>query len=100
MLNRAVGEERYESVRIYRRIWAAKVYYLRRQWMYRLFINAPDAAALFGIYPLIDSSHGYGSSSTSHQTQLPMKCIVTSKKTLSIVMGLSVCGSCSSVEST
>merc|ERR1712113_642757 len=61
VLNRAVGEERYESVRLYRRIWAAKVYYLRRQWMYRLFVNAPDAAALFGIYPLIDSSHGYGS---------------------------------------
>ena len=64
MLNRAVGEDTYDSVRVGRRIISNKFYYLRQHLLYRCFIESPDIAAMIGIYPKTDSSHGYGSTST------------------------------------
>lgn len=65
MLNRAVGEERYNEIRVGRRIWQNKVYYIRQHLLYRLFIESPDLSCMLGVYPKCDTSHGYGSSSTS-----------------------------------
>ncbi len=63
MLNRVVGEDRYESLRVERRIMSNKFYYLRQHMLYRIFIESPDVASMIGIYPKTDSSHGYGSNS-------------------------------------
>ena len=64
MLNRVVGEDRYESLRVERRIFQNKFYYLRQHLLYRIFIESPDVASMIGIYPKTDSSHGYGSNSS------------------------------------
>ena len=63
MLNRAVGEDRYDSIRVQRRIISNKFYYLRQHLLYRIFIESPDVGCMLGIYPKTDSSHGYGSNS-------------------------------------
>ncbi len=65
MLNRVVGEERYDGLRVSRRILQNKIYYLRQHQLYRTFIESPDLACLLGIYPKTDNSHGYGSNSIS-----------------------------------
>jgi hypothetical protein len=64
MLNRVVGEENYDSVRITRRVFSSKFYYLRQHLLYRIFIESPDVGAMIGIYPKTDTTHGYGSNST------------------------------------
>ena len=33
--------------------------------LYRTFIESPDVASMLGIYPKTDSSHGYGSNSST-----------------------------------
>ncbi len=93
MLNRVVGEERYDNVRVQRRILSNKFYYFRQQWLYQLFVEAPDIAQLLGIYPKTDQSHGFGYHSICPSTQTPMKCTEISRKTPSTVTVLSVCGS-------
>lgn len=60
MLNRVVGEERYDAVRVWRRCMTNKFYYMRQQMLYQCFIESPDIANLLGIYPKMDSSHGFG----------------------------------------
>lgn len=60
MINRVVGENRYESLRIHRRVLSNKFYYLRQNILYTLFVESPDLACMLGIYPKVDSSHGFG----------------------------------------
>ncbi len=36
------------------------MYYLRQQILYRWFVEHPDLANMLGIYPKVDSSHGFG----------------------------------------
>lgn len=60
MLNRVVGEERYDAVRVWRRVWVNKFYYYRQMMLYQCFIETPDLANLLGIYPKVDTSHGFG----------------------------------------
>ena len=65
MLNRVVGEERYDAIRVTRRVFSNKFYYLRQHLLYRMFVESPDVACMMGVYPKTDSSHGYGSQSRS-----------------------------------
>ena len=60
--------------------------------LYRCFIETPDLANLLGIYPKMDSTHGYGFYSKIFIIQILMKCIEIFKKTQLIVMVLSACG--------
>ena len=101
MLNRVVGEERYDAIRIQRRVYSNKFYYLRQQVLYRWFVEHPDVANLLGVYPKVDSSHGFGFYSIlSFIFKTLTKCTEISKKTPSTVMVLSVCGSVTSSECT
>ncbi|EGR31086.1 hypothetical protein IMG5_118110 [Ichthyophthirius multifiliis] len=59
ILNRAVGEDRYDKIRVYRRTLQNKIYYTRQQMLYEIFIEHPDIAQHIGIYPKIDSTHGF-----------------------------------------
>jgi hypothetical protein len=38
ILNAAVGEERYDALRIKRRVFTTRFYYLRQQILYRWFV--------------------------------------------------------------
>ena len=64
MINRVVGEDRYDAVRVWRRTLSNKFYYFRQQLLYQCFVETPDLANLLGIYPKVDSSHGFGYFST------------------------------------
>ena len=55
-------------------------------------METPDIASMLGIYPKVDSSHGFGYFSIWLLIQTPTKCTGISKKTPSTVMGLLVCG--------
>ncbi|EAR82265.1 hypothetical protein TTHERM_01230120 (macronuclear) [Tetrahymena thermophila SB210] len=59
MLNKAVGEERYDALRLARRTWGMRFYYARQQVMYETFVDHPDLANWVGMYPKVDSSHGF-----------------------------------------
>ena len=65
MANRLIGESRYDAIRVQRRIFSNKFYYLRQHMLYRCFVESPDVANMIGIYPKTDSSHGYGNPSTT-----------------------------------
>ena len=82
MINRVVGEERYDAVRVWRRTLSNKFYYYRQQMLYQCFVETPDIASMLGIYPKVDSSHGYGSHSNDILMQFNMKCTEISRKTL------------------
>eukprot|EP01015_Nassula_variabilis_P002748 TRINITY_DN1160_c0_g1_i5.p1 TRINITY_DN1160_c0_g1~~TRINITY_DN1160_c0_g1_i5.p1 ORF type:complete len:233 (+),score=30.11 TRINITY_DN1160_c0_g1_i5:148-846(+) len=58
-LNRAIGEERYENLRMSRRIYQAKMYYQRQQLLFEMFLDFPEWANSLGVYPKQDSSHGF-----------------------------------------
>jgi len=60
MINKLVGEERYDIFRVWRRVQSNKFYYLRQQMLFRCFVETPDIANMLGIYPKVDTSHGYG----------------------------------------
>jgi len=60
MINAVVGEDRYDAIRVSRRVWTTKVYYFRQQILYRWFVEHAELAQMLGIYPKIDSSHGFG----------------------------------------
>lgn len=101
MLNRVVGEERYDAIRVQRRVYSNKFYYLRQQVLYRWFVEHPDVANLLGVYPKVDSSHGFGFYSIYWFIFKTLtKCTEISKKTPSTVMVLSGCGSVTSSECT
>ena len=68
--------------------------------LYRTFIESPDVASMLGIYPKTDSSHGYGSNSSTLFIKFLTKCIEISKKTPLTVTVLSECGLFISVAST
>jgi hypothetical protein len=51
---------------------------------------------MLGVYPKVDSSHGFGFNSNTVETQIPMRCIGTSRKIQSIVAVPSECGLCTS----
>jgi len=59
ILNRVVGEERYDYLRVQRRISSNKFYYYRQQILYEMYVDYPEYAALCGIYPKTDQSHGF-----------------------------------------
>lgn len=92
MINRIVGEDRYDNWRVQRRIISNKFYYFRQQMLYKCFIETPDLANLLGIYPKMDSTHGYGFYSTKKLMKTPTKCIEISKKTPLTVTVHLVCG--------
>ena len=58
-LNKLIGEERYDQMRMFRRVNAMKFYYARQNVLYETFILWPDLANLIGIYPKVDTSHGF-----------------------------------------
>ena len=60
MLNRAVGENRYDAFRVYRRVLTNKFYFARQEWLYKMFVETPDIACMLGVYPKVDCSHGFG----------------------------------------
>ena len=92
MLNRVVGEERYDAVRVWRRVMSNKFYYYRQTLLYQCFVETPDLANLLGIYPKMDSSHGFGFYSINPFMQILTKCIEISRKIPSTVTVLSACG--------
>eukprot|EP01017_Pseudomicrothorax_dubius_P018095 TRINITY_DN2014_c0_g1_i1.p1 TRINITY_DN2014_c0_g1~~TRINITY_DN2014_c0_g1_i1.p1 ORF type:complete len:221 (+),score=35.90 TRINITY_DN2014_c0_g1_i1:124-786(+) len=59
ILNRVIGESRYDTLRIQRRIIQAKIWYTRQQFLYEMYVDYPEMAALLGVYPKVDSSHGF-----------------------------------------
>lgn len=93
MLNRLVGENTYDTLRVTRRVFSNKFYYLRQHMLYRCFIESPDVACMLGIYPKTDNSHGYGSTGKSMSTQSGTKCTEISRKTPLTVTVPSECGS-------
>ena len=60
MINRVVGEQRYDAFRVYRRVLSNKFYYARQEMLYQCFVETPDIANMLGIYPKVDTSHGFG----------------------------------------
>lgn len=56
---RIIGEDRYNVLRLERRIAIAKFYYSRQQILHQVFIDFPEVAHTIGIYPKADASHGY-----------------------------------------
>jgi hypothetical protein len=61
MFNRLIGEERYDWLRVTRRIYAARFYYARQQILYEVYTDYAEWGALLGLYPKTDSSHGFPS---------------------------------------
>lgn len=59
MMARVVGEERWDSMRMVRRIYGNKFYYARQQILYDIFTEWPQLANMIGIYPKVDTSHGF-----------------------------------------
>lgn len=59
MINAAIGEERYNTMRLYRRINTARFYWRRQEMLYECFVHYPEVANTIGIYPKTDSSHGF-----------------------------------------
>ena len=58
-LVRVVGEERWDGWRVQRRAWWLAWYYARQRALYRLFVDYTDIANSVGVYPKLDSSHGF-----------------------------------------
>ncbi|KRX10973.1 hypothetical protein PPERSA_12097 [Pseudocohnilembus persalinus] len=54
-----VGESRWDYMRVFRRVQSNRFYYARQQLLYECFIDHPDLAQWCGIYPKVDSSHGF-----------------------------------------
>ena len=59
MMSKAVGEERWDAMRMFRRVNAMKFYYHRQSVLCQVFCDWPEMANLIGIYPKIDQSHGF-----------------------------------------
>lgn len=59
MIARAVGEDRYDKFRLTRRIQTNRFYYFRQTLLYKFYVDYPDIANSVGLYPKVDSSHGY-----------------------------------------
>lgn len=72
MMSRAVGEDRWEAMRLFRRVHAMRFYYVilclqsqrRQEKLTEIYIHWPELANLIGIYPKVDFSHGF----IKHQT--------------------------------
>ena len=58
-INKIIGESRYNTLRLERRIAIAKFYYMRQQILHQIFVDFPEIAHTIGIYPKGDSSHGF-----------------------------------------
>lgn len=61
MLNRVIGEERYDRMRLFRRTNIARFYWTRQEILYETFLHYPEIANTIGIYPKTDLSHGFPS---------------------------------------
>lgn len=59
LFTRMIGEDRFNVMRLERRIASAKFYYSRQQILYQIFVDFPEIAHTIGIYPKADASHGY-----------------------------------------
>merc|ERR1712159_626271 len=46
-------------MRLQRRIVSMKFHYTRQELLYRMYVDYNEYAALFGLYPKVDSSHGF-----------------------------------------
>lgn len=61
MLNRVIGEERYDRMRLFRRTNIARFYWTRQEILYETYLHYPEIANTIGIYPKTDLSHGFPS---------------------------------------
>ena len=55
----AVGEARYDNIRVYKRTLYAEWWYLKQTYLHWLYVNKNDWANFFAILPKPDSSHGF-----------------------------------------
>ena len=53
MAARVVGEERWDALRLVRRVYGNKFYYGRQQVLYDIFYDWPALANMIGIYPKV-----------------------------------------------
>ena len=60
LFNKAIGEKNFDKMRMKRRILSNLFYYKRQQFLHNVFVETPDTACLWGVYPKIDTSHGFG----------------------------------------
>lgn len=47
-------------LRSMRSVLSNKFYYARQEMLYQCFVETPDIANMLGIYPKVDTSHGFG----------------------------------------
>ena len=59
MLARTVGENRYNTFRLERRIASNTFYYYRQQALYKFYVDYPDIANSIGLFSKMDVSHGF-----------------------------------------
>ena len=59
IINKTIGEERYDFLRLERRIWQNRVWYYRQSFLYKVWADYPEVASFLGVYPKGDASHGF-----------------------------------------
>ena len=59
LINKAIGEERYNYLRIERRIMSARIWYTRQDFLFKCWADYPEIASFLGCYPKGDASHGF-----------------------------------------
>jgi hypothetical protein len=59
-LNKAIGESNFDKLKMKKRILSNIFYYKRQQFLHKVFVETPDTACLWGVYPKVDTSHGFG----------------------------------------
>lgn len=55
----AIGENRYDALRVYKRTLYAEWWYMKQSYLHSLYINHSDLANFFALIPKADSSHGF-----------------------------------------
>ena len=59
LINKAIGEERHNMLRLERRIFQAKIWYTRQSFLYKCWADYPEITYFLGCYPKGDASHGF-----------------------------------------
>ena len=59
LINKAIGEERYDYLRIERRIMQNRIWYTRQAFLFKCWTDYPEISYLLGSYPKGDASHGF-----------------------------------------
>lgn len=55
----AIGEPRYDQIRVYKRTLYAEFWYMKQTLLHWIYINKSDWGNFFGLLPKPDSSHGF-----------------------------------------